>query len=271
MDIFMKILLEFAADLAFGEKGHHLGGLGRFVEADHFFVEFLPLRGRDADDVLAGFQEEAIHQESASAFVAVPEALGAGDEEKDGHGLLEKVVDFGTGIGHLLEGIAEIGAFGWHVGGAGNGNFARAEDAFFQGFASGGEGLEFEGDFRGASEGTLLDHLEECEEGVFLVQDLLGFADFAPTDGDAVEEGLDFRNGKGVAFHHGDVVDDLRKDFLGPPDRAAGVRGGEGGKGNFSRIPYETEGFKNGGRVAHGKLNSSLPKSGCLSPGLTLK
>jgi hypothetical protein len=47
--MFWKILLELAADLAFREEGHHFGGLGGFVEADHFFVEFLKFGGRDAD------------------------------------------------------------------------------------------------------------------------------------------------------------------------------------------------------------------------------
>ena len=152
MDIFMELLLELTADLAFGEEGHHLGGLGGFVETDHFFVEFLPLQGRDAEDVLAGLEKEAVHQKSAGAFVAIPEALGSGDEEEDGHGLLENVFDLRAGSGHFLEGGAEVGACGWQVGRAGNGNLASAEDAFFQGFAPGGEGLEFEGDFGGESE-----------------------------------------------------------------------------------------------------------------------
>lgn len=43
-----KLLLELAADLALREEGHHFSGLGGFVEADHFFVEFLALGGRDA-------------------------------------------------------------------------------------------------------------------------------------------------------------------------------------------------------------------------------
>ena len=86
-----------------------------------------------------------------------------------------------------------------------------------------------------------------------MVQDLLGFTDLAPTDGDAVEESLNLGNCEGIAFHDGDVVDDLGEDFFGPPDRSAGVGGGEGGEGNFGRVPRETEGFKNSGCVAHGK------------------
>ena len=81
----MKNLFKLASDLAVGEEGHHFGDLGGLVEVDHFFVEFLPLRGRDAEDVLTGLEEEAVHQESTGAFVAVPEASGASDKEKEGH------------------------------------------------------------------------------------------------------------------------------------------------------------------------------------------
>ena len=159
-------------------------------------------------------EEEAVHQESTGAFVAVPEASGASDKEKEGHGPLEKVVDLQAGCSQFLEGGPKVAAYGRQVGGAENGNLAGAEDAFFQGFASGSEELEFEGDIRGERKGVLLHHLEEQEERFFLVQDLLGFGDLAPSDGDAVEKGLDFGNREGVAFHHADVVDDLGEDFL---------------------------------------------------------
>lgn len=99
-----------------------------------------------------------------------------------------------AGCGHLLEGTAEIDIRRWQVGRAGNGNRASAEDAFFQSFSLSGKGLEFGGYFRGDGEGALLDHLEERDEGVFLIQDLLRFANFAPSNGDTVEEGLDFGN-----------------------------------------------------------------------------
>lgn len=46
----------------------------------------------------------------------------------------------------------------------------------------------------------MLDYFEEREERVFLVEDLLSLAHFAPSDGDAVEEGLDFGNREGCAF-----------------------------------------------------------------------
>jgi hypothetical protein len=36
-------------------KSQHIGGLGGFVEADHFFVEFLPLRDRNAENVFLWF------------------------------------------------------------------------------------------------------------------------------------------------------------------------------------------------------------------------
>jgi hypothetical protein len=65
MEIFIKISLKLAADLASWQEGHHFGGLGGFVEADHFLVEFLPPHGQDADDVLAGLEEESVHQEVA--------------------------------------------------------------------------------------------------------------------------------------------------------------------------------------------------------------
>jgi hypothetical protein len=50
------VLLELDANLAFGEESHHFGGLGGFVEADHFFVEFLTFGCRDADDVFRGIR-----------------------------------------------------------------------------------------------------------------------------------------------------------------------------------------------------------------------
>jgi hypothetical protein len=79
MEIFMKILLDLAANMAIGKECYHLGSLGGFVEADHFLVEFLSMSRRNAEDVLAGLREEDVHHESVGACVGVPEALGAGE------------------------------------------------------------------------------------------------------------------------------------------------------------------------------------------------
>ena len=71
----MEKLFEFAAVLKPEDQGHRFRTLGGVVKADHFLVEFLPFRGWNADDVLAGLEVEA------GAFVPVPETQCVGEED----------------------------------------------------------------------------------------------------------------------------------------------------------------------------------------------
>lgn len=67
---------------------------------------------------------------------------GVGYEEEDGCGPFKKGFDLWASDAHLLEGTVEVGAYGRHIGRAGNRNLDAAEDAFFQSFAPSGEGVE---------------------------------------------------------------------------------------------------------------------------------
>lgn len=65
---FSKKLFELAADLTAREEVHHFRGLSGLVEADHFPVELQLIRGRDAEDVLTGFEKESGNARESEGF-----------------------------------------------------------------------------------------------------------------------------------------------------------------------------------------------------------